>query len=110
VALLTRSMMQLLATMASQVDVPTSDVQEGRAPAGWESIQHDPSAVRLIDINSSTSKPSDAFVSIQYRDRWFWIDDRDLKSKRVFSFMMMLFTLADTGEKEGLPLITIPAQ
>jgi len=24
--------------------------------------------------------------------------------------MMMVFTLADTGEKEAVPLITIPAQ
>jgi len=24
--------------------------------------------------------------------------------------MMLLFTLADTGERENLPLITIPAQ
>ncbi len=61
-------------------------------------------------ILSSKTAPSDAFVKIRYRDTWFWIDDRDLKSKRTFSFMMMLFTLADTGEKETLPLITIPAQ
>ena len=31
-------------------------------------------------------------------------------SKRLFAFMMMLFTLADSGDKENLPLITIPAQ
>ena len=56
-----------------------------------------------------TIGPADAFVAVQYRDQWFWIDDRDLKSKRVFSLMMMMFTLADTGEREPLPLITIPA-
>jgi hypothetical protein len=31
------------------------------------------------------------------------------ENKRVFASMMLLFTLADTGEKEALPLITIPA-
>ena len=66
--------------------------------------------MRIIEIHSSKEKVDDAFVSIHYRDHWYWIDDRDLKSKRVFAFMLMLFTLADTGEKEGLPLITIPAQ
>ena len=42
---------------------------------------------------------------VDYRDHWFWIEDRDLKTKRVFAF-----TLADTSDKESLPLITIPAQ
>jgi len=69
-----------------------------------------PDTSRLIRINSGESKPSDAFVAINYRDHWFWIDDRDLKTKRTFAFMMLVFTLADTGEKENLPLITIPAQ
>jgi hypothetical protein len=110
VAVLTRSILQMMATMASQVDVPADDVIEGRAPAGWESITNNPNAVRLIQIRCSKGKPEGAFVAVDYRHHWFWIDDRDLKSKRAFSFMMMLFTLADTGEKEGLPLITIPAQ
>jgi hypothetical protein len=110
VAVLTRSILQEMATMAAQVDVPEQDVRQGRTLAGWESISNDPSAIRLIQIHSSASSPADAFVEVHYRDRWFWIDDRDLKSKRTFSFMMMLFTLADTGEKEPLPLITIPAQ
>ena len=112
VAVLTRSLMHQMATMASQVDVPDEDVNQGRATPGWEAVTHahDTNAVRLIEIHSSKSKPAEAFVTVSYRNHWFWIDDRDLKSKRVFSFMMMLFTLADTGEKEPLPLITIPAQ
>ncbi len=110
VAVLTRSLMQQMTTMASQVDAPAEDISQGRATPGWESSGQDTNAVRLIRIRCSKSKPADAFVTVSYRNHWFWIDDRDLKSKRVFSFMMMLFTLADTGEKEPLPLITIPAQ
>jgi hypothetical protein len=110
VAVLTRSILQQMGTMASQVDVPAEDVIQGRAPAGWESLTNNSNAIRLITIHSSVAKPADAFVMVQYRKHWFWIDDRDLKSKRVFSFMMMLFTLADTGDKQALPMITIPAQ
>jgi hypothetical protein len=110
VAVVTRSMVQQMSTMASQVDVPAEDIAQGRAAPGWEAVQNSPTAIRLIQIRSSKSKPADAFVAIEYRNHWFWIDDRDLKSKRAFSFIMMLFTLADTGEKENLPLITIPAQ
>ncbi len=48
--------------------------------------------------------------AVEYRDHWFWIEDGDMKSKRAFAFMMMLFTLMDTGEKQGLPVLTIPTQ
>jgi len=129
IAVITRSMLQQMSIMASQTDVPAEDVAEGRATPGWEdlpdnaeSVSKAPAsqggetianaahAVRLIRIRCDKSEPADAFVKIPYRGHWFWIDDRDLKSKRVFSFMMLLFTLADTGERENLPLITIPAQ
>lgn len=129
IAVLTRSMMQQMAIMASQTDVPAEDVAEGRATPGWEAVSaqseavvqsatapvdtavtNGANAIRLIRIHCAKSQPQDAFVAIPYRSNWFWIDDRDLKSKRTFSFMMLLFTLADTGERENLPLITIPAQ
>jgi hypothetical protein len=110
VCIITRSIMHILSTIAAQVEVPLKDMEEGRAtPGARESTAGQETGGWLV-IQSSKSKPANAFVSAPYRNSWFWIDDRDLKSKRAFAFMMMLFTLADTGQKEGMPLITIPAQ
>jgi hypothetical protein len=99
-----------MTTMAAQAEVPAEDVEQGRATPGLKSGDEAIPGHRLLRIHSSKGKPSDASVSVYYRGHWFWIDDRDLKSKRAFAFMLMLFTLADNGQKEALPLITIPAQ
>jgi len=108
-ALQTRSMLHIMTTMAGQADVPPEDVAQGRTPPSFSSSGTD-DALRLLHIRCSKSKPADAYVSVFYRSHWFYIDDRDLKSKRAFAYMIMLFSLAETGEKEPLPLITIPAQ
>jgi hypothetical protein len=109
-ALQTRSLLHVMTTMAAQADVPPEDVAQGRASPGYETSGPGAEQMRLLRINSSKSKPADAYAEVPYRGHWFWIDDRDLRSKRAFAFMMMLFTLAETGEKENLPVITIPAQ
>lgn len=109
-AVLTRSILHVMMTMAAYVDVPAGDVEQGRATPGIDPGDESAQASGLVRIHSSESKPSDASVAVEYRNHWFWIDDRDLRSKRAFAFMQMLFTLSDTGEKEPPPLITIPAQ
>ena len=43
------------------------------------------------------------------RTHWFWIDDRDWRSKRTLSVVLFLFTLTDSGSNEHLPVLTIPA-
>jgi len=45
-----------------------------------------------------------------YCNHWFWIDDRDLRSKGFFSFLMFIFTLVETGGKEGVPVVTVPVR
>jgi len=109
-ALLTRSLLQIMNTMAVQVEVPPEHLSQGRATPGYDAKTAVPEKLRLVRIQSGKRKPADAYVAVEYRDHWFWIDDCDLQTKRAFAFMMMLFTLPDTGEKESLPLITIPAQ
>ena len=54
--------------------------------------------------------PDDVFFAVPYRQHWFWIDDKDLASKQIFSFMMFVFTLVETGGKEGAPVVTVPVR
>ena len=51
--------------------------------------------------------PTDAYAAVRYRDTWYWVDDRDLASKRAFAFMMMFFSLAETGTSAPAPVLTI---
>jgi hypothetical protein len=47
-------------------------------------------------------------VAVRHRGAWFWVDDRDWRSKRVFVLIMFLFTLSDTAADDRLPVLTIP--
>jgi hypothetical protein len=109
IAVITRSILGLMQTMAAQVGVPAEDVAQSRAFPGFEHDKGVPGVVRLISTHSGKSSSPDAFVSVKYRNSWFWIDDGDLESKQVFSLIMMLFTMVDTGPRENQPVLTIPA-
>src|SRR5262249_28045449 len=110
IAMQTRSLLHILGAMAARAEVPAEHIREGRAAAGIPPDADVLSRKSSPLIHCSKEKPKDSFAAVEYRDHWFWVDDRDLVSKRSFSAMLLLFTLADTGEKENLPLITIPAQ
>ena len=100
-----RSMLQIMLAFASYVDVPESDLKEGRAVPSVQSL----TATRS-DIHCSKDKPADAFAAVHYRNQWFWVDDRDWRTKRALTAIMFLFTMIEGSGDERLPLVTIPAQ
>ena len=99
----------LVIQLATKIDVPPEHVAEGRTVPTLESDASVNGHKKLMNIHYSKEKPADAFTAVQYRGYWYWVDDRDFRTKRTFAFLMILFSLTETGGKEGLPLVTIPA-
>jgi hypothetical protein len=109
IALQTRSLLEVIVDLSADIEVPAAHVEEQRvSPTHVEKTDARGTIPPLIRIRNSPEKPADAFVSVPYRNSYFWIDDRDLRSKKIFSFLMFVFTLVETGEKGAAPIVTIP--
>jgi hypothetical protein len=109
IALLTRSIYEILTDMASYITVPDAHVMDHRVRATPEGeMGPDGPIPPLIRIANAIERPADAFVAVPYAGYWFFIDNRDLASKQMFTSIMFLFTFVETGSKEAAPILTIP--
>jgi hypothetical protein len=109
IAVLTRSVLEILTDLSAYTDVPAADVEQKRTfPSPAPEIVKGAPVPPLIRILNSPKKPDDAFVAVPYGQTWYWIDDKDFASKRLFSFIMFIFTLTEPGDKQGAPIITVP--
>jgi hypothetical protein len=108
IAVETRSMLELMLELATGVDVPPADLTEGRALTSLAAPGETPPEP-LLHIRCGKTAPSDAFAAVPYRNLWFWIDDTDRASKSKFTFLMILFSLAEGGQTSAAPLVTISA-
>jgi hypothetical protein len=109
IALVTRSIFEVLLDISSSILVPGEHVAERRVAATPEGdLGPEGTIAPLIRISSSSGRPDDAFVAIPYHGYWFSIDDRDPASKNLFSFILLLFTFVETGSTTAAPILTIP--
>jgi len=106
-SLATRSLAQVMAALAVGVEIPPAHVQRRLTPPLTALT---PGKEALLRVHSGPDRPADAYVAVPYESAWFWIANDDWRSKRTFSSILFLFTLADVGERDQQPVLTIPTQ
>ena len=112
-AVQTRSVAEILLTAAAWVEVPSEDVVAGVVEAGADSSAASGTMRPILKIHSSRNAPDRANVAVQHRGSWFYVDDADLASKRMFHRIQMLFLTRLSEATRGTqttPLLTIPVK
>lgn len=110
-AVLSRSMLEIMQEFSADIEVPSDDVAKGRT---YMTAEHDSDASPYdkprVRILSGATPPPDAFTTVFYRNTWYWVSDRDFASKRSLTFLLLFFSLAETGVVPEAPVLTIPVQ
>jgi len=96
--------------LGARVEAPATDVQEGSTfPVPPARLDSGPRDQPLVKIHSGAEPPAHAFAAVRYNNHWFWIDNRDFRSKAAFTFLLLLTSLAQTGVVPQAPVLTVPA-
>jgi hypothetical protein len=111
IAMVTRSMLQVMVELGVLAQVPEADIAGGKATPGAGTV---PSSVGerppLLNIMSGATPPPNAYAAVQYKGQWFWIAETDIRSKTIFTSVMLLFSISDVGVRTPAPVVTVPAQ
>jgi hypothetical protein len=110
IAILTRSILQVMIDLASQIEVPAADIADGRVYSPQRTAEQQRMFPPMLAIRHGSSPSEDAYAAVRYRDQSFWIDDRDQQSKRTLLFLMMIFSLTESVPAQPAPVVTIPAR
>ena len=108
IALQTMSVMDILTESAAYILAPEAHVADGRTRANRITAEEG-SSRPLLRVYSSEKKPEDVLVSVRSRNHWFYIDDRDIDSKKAFSFLMIIMQLTAAQQEDRGPAVTIGA-
>jgi len=109
-AIQTKSVAEIMRAAARSIEVPEEHVKAGVvAPSTVMPGDAGPT----LRIHSSQSAPSHANVAVEHRGWWYYVDDTDLASKRLFEDIQLLFLsrLSEaTRGAQSAPVLTIPVK
>jgi hypothetical protein len=105
IAFRTRSVLRIMTYLALNVQVPAAHLADGRAIDVGDSGEAQPQ----LTVHSGCKMPCDSYAAVCYQGYWFWIEQSDFHSKRSMMYLKLLLALADTGQKDAGPALTIRA-
>ena len=109
VAMISRSMLELILELGFGIDLPAGHIADGRTTPGRQQ-PGEATPAPLARIRSGPAAPPDSYAAVPYKGYWYWIDDNDITSKRIFTFLLILFSLAETGQGSSAPIVTVPSR
>jgi hypothetical protein len=110
IAILTRSILQVIIDVSSYIAVPQADMADGRTYRPQRTTEQEKMFPALLTVHHGDSPPDVSHVAVRYRDQWFWIDDRDHPSKFALNFLLMMSSLTEGAPSQPAPVVTVPAR
>lgn len=101
IGVLPRSVMSSLYFLSQGVLAPPDDrcIQTCKIKNGGK---------ELITIRNCPHCPTNAYAAVKYRDRWYYIHDQDIESKKTFVLLLQLYNLQGGAMVQPPPLLTLP--
>ena len=107
ISLVTRNLWSLVDILSAAVQVPAEDATNGTAT----SFPKLGAVGEELEIRHTRSRPETAYVAVEHRDGWFYIDDSDFVTKRYFKLLNSLWSAAmanSLGTSQSAPVLTVP--
>jgi hypothetical protein len=106
IAIATRSTLDLVEILRACVEAPEEHVRSGLV------INYPPVGLagQGVRIRLSKRRPKNAWVAVNYRDHWFYIDESDQYTKGVFRGTSVLWkvSIATAAQQQPAPVLTVP--
>ncbi len=112
----TRSLLAIMSFLSRGIHVPER-IRKAKWVIGWEEAAEAWEArfgkpgykIPFPFITHvSDERPADAFVAVKSHGSWFFIDNTDIMSKRVFNLLVLFFRLLAPGGQGNAPVLTLP--
>jgi hypothetical protein len=108
----TRPILSAMFFVGKGIQIPEEHIRVGRLHHnyGEDGLLFDWSQVLngLISIKSSSSRPDNASVAVEYDDYWYYVSENDVDSRETLTMLQIVFMLQAGGKTSSGPVLTLP--